>query len=119
MRKADETGGSDGHGSSVQAFSFRRVSGILLRHLYVLRRSWPRLLELAYWPTVQMILWGFVTLFFVQHSSWVAQAAGRADQRRAAVGHPVPRQSRRLGYLHGGDVGAQPGATVRQPAAAL
>jgi ABC-2 type transport system permease protein len=48
----------------------------MLRHLYVLRRSWPRLLELAYWPTVQMILWGFVTLFFVQHSSWVAQAAG-------------------------------------------
>lgn len=58
------------------AFSFRRVSGILLRHLYVLRRSWPRLLDLAYWPTIQMVLWGFVTLFFVQHSSWVAQAAG-------------------------------------------
>jgi len=57
-------------------FSWRRVTAILLRHLYVLRRSWPRLLELAYWPTVQMILWGFVTLFFVQHSSWVAQAAG-------------------------------------------
>ena len=57
-------------------FSWRRVRALLLRHLYVLRSSWPRLLELAYWPTVQMILWGFVTLFFVQHSSWVAQAAG-------------------------------------------
>ncbi len=63
------------HGGGA-AFSFRRVSGILLRHLYVLRRSWPRLLDLAYWPTIQMVLWGFVTLFFVQHSSWVAQAAG-------------------------------------------
>lgn len=58
------------------AQSWRRVSAVLLRHLFVLRRSWPRLLELAYWPTVQMILWGFVTLFFLQHSSWVAQAAG-------------------------------------------
>lgn len=57
-------------------FSWRRVGALLLRHLYVLRGSWPRLLELAYWPTVQMILWGFVTLFFMQHSSWVAQAAG-------------------------------------------
>lgn len=65
-----------GDGRHGQAFSWQRVSAILLRHLYVLRRSWPRLLELAYWPTVQMILWGFVTLFFVQHSSWVAQAAG-------------------------------------------
>ena len=57
-------------------FSWRRVGAIILRHLYVLRRSWPRILELAYWPTVQMILWGFVTLFFLRHSSWVAQAAG-------------------------------------------
>ena len=42
----------------------------------MLRRSWPRTLELAYWPTVQVVLWGFVTSFFMQHSSWVAQAAG-------------------------------------------
>ncbi len=54
----------------------RRIYAIILRHLYVLKRSWPRILELAYWPTVQMILWGFVTTFFVQNSSWVAQAAG-------------------------------------------
>ncbi|HRK95873.1 MAG TPA: ABC transporter permease [Rhodospirillales bacterium] len=56
--------------------SARRVGAIILRHLYVLKRSWPRILELAYWPTVQMILWGFVTSFFLQNSSWVAQAAG-------------------------------------------
>ncbi|CCQ72035.1 ABC transporter permease [Magnetospira sp. QH-2] len=57
-------------------FSWRRVGGIMLRHLYVLRSSWPRLLELAYWPFVQMITWGFVTSFFLEHSSYVAQAAG-------------------------------------------
>ncbi|MEK9726312.1 MAG: ABC transporter permease, partial [Rhodospirillaceae bacterium] len=49
---------------------------MILRHVYVLRRSWPRLLELAYWPTMQLILWGFVTKFFIGHSSWVASAAG-------------------------------------------
>ncbi|MCW8914330.1 MAG: ABC transporter permease [Magnetovibrio sp.] len=57
-------------------FSFRRILAVMLRHLYVLRRSWPRLLELAYWPLIQMILWGFVTKFFMGHSSWVAEAAG-------------------------------------------
>jgi ABC-2 type transport system permease protein len=56
--------------------SRRRITAILLRHLYVLRCSWPRILELAYWPTVQVVLWGFVTSFFLQHSSWVAQAGG-------------------------------------------
>ena len=58
-----------------EVFSWRRVAALLLRHLYVLRRSWPRLLELAYWPTIQMLLWGFITTFFLEHSTWVAQAA--------------------------------------------
>ncbi|MBK8907193.1 MAG: ABC transporter permease [Rhodospirillales bacterium] len=57
-------------------FSWRRVFAVFLRHMYVLRRSWPRILDMAYWPTVQMILWGFVTTFFMGHSSWVAEAAG-------------------------------------------
>jgi ABC-2 type transport system permease protein len=56
-------------------FSWQRVWAMVLRHSYVMRRSWPRLLELIYWPTVQMVMWGFVTTFFMQHSSWVAQAA--------------------------------------------
>ena len=49
---------------------------MVLRHSYLLRSSWPRLLELAYWPTFQLLLWGFITTFFLQHSSWIAQAAG-------------------------------------------
>ncbi|TVR84419.1 MAG: ABC transporter permease [Rhodospirillales bacterium] len=61
---------------SAVAFSWQRVSALMLRHLYILRRSWPRVLDLAYWPTVQMLLWGFITVFFQQHSSWVAEAAG-------------------------------------------
>lgn len=57
-------------------FSPRRIRAMMLRHWYLLRGSWPRLLELAYWPTVQMVLWGFITTFFIQHSTWVAQASG-------------------------------------------
>jgi len=60
----------------VVLFSWRRVWAMILRHLYVLRGSWPRILELMYWPLVQLFLWGFITLFFLQHSSWVAEASG-------------------------------------------
>ncbi len=60
----------------VGGFSWRRIGAMVLRHVYVLRRSWPRILEIAYWPTMQLFLWGFITNFFVQHSSWVASAAG-------------------------------------------
>ncbi|HUN50194.1 MAG TPA: ABC transporter permease [Candidatus Sulfotelmatobacter sp.] len=58
------------------AFSFRRVGAMVLRHWFVLRGSWPRLVELAYWPTVQMVLWGFMTKFLVGQTSYFAQAFG-------------------------------------------
>lgn len=58
------------------AFSPRRVGAMVMRHVYVLRTSWPRLFELAYWPTLQMILWGFISQFLATNSAWVAQAAG-------------------------------------------
>jgi ABC-2 type transport system permease protein len=58
------------------ALSLRRIGAMVLRYLYLLRSSWPRVLEMVYWPTVQMVLWGFITRFFVTQSSWLAQAAG-------------------------------------------
>ncbi len=57
-------------------FSFRRTGVMILRHWYVLRGSVPRLLELAYWPAVQMLTWGFMTEFLVRQTTYVAQAFG-------------------------------------------
>jgi ABC-2 type transport system permease protein len=59
-----------------RAFSPRRVGAMVLRYVYLLRGSWPRIAELIYWPTVQMVLWGFITQFLRTNSSWVAQAGG-------------------------------------------
>ena len=56
--------------------SARRIGAMVLRHAYILRGSWQLLLELAYWPTIQMIIWGFITLFLQTNSSWVANAFG-------------------------------------------
>ena len=53
-----------------------RIFAMVLCYVYLLRRSWPRILELIYWPAVQLILWGFISKFFVEHSSWLAQASG-------------------------------------------
>ncbi len=62
--------------AAARFFSLRRVGAMALRYLYLLRSSGPRMLELFYWPTVQLILWGFITQFFVTNSSWLAQASG-------------------------------------------
>lgn len=53
-----------------------RIGAMVLRHVYLLRTSWPRVFELMYWPTIQMVLWGFITKFLLTNSSYVAQAAG-------------------------------------------
>jgi len=60
----------------VVAFSPGRVWAMLLRYLYILKSSWPRTLELLYWPTLQVLVWGFMSQFFAQNSSYVARAFG-------------------------------------------
>jgi ABC-2 type transport system permease protein len=54
----------------------RRISAVLLRHWYLIVGSWPRFLDLCYWPIVQMILWGFIQSFMMRQSSFFAQAGG-------------------------------------------
>jgi ABC-2 type transport system permease protein len=41
----------------------RRVGAVVLRDYYVLRRSPPRLLEIVYWPLVEVLIWGYVSVF--------------------------------------------------------
>lgn len=57
-------------------FSPARIYAMLLRYLYLLRSSWPRSLELIYWPTLSMVMWGFMSQFLSTNSSWVARAFG-------------------------------------------
>jgi ABC-2 type transport system permease protein len=56
--------------------SLRRIGAIVRRHFYLLVGSMPRLFDLVYWPTVQMILWGFINRYLVGQSSLIAQAGG-------------------------------------------
>ena len=56
--------------------SLMRILAMLLRQFYLYRGSVLRIIELAYWPIVQVLLWGFITQFFLEHSSWLANAAG-------------------------------------------
>jgi len=44
--------------------TLRRIWGLMYRHLSLYRGSWPRLLDLAYWPILQMTIWGFTSSFF-------------------------------------------------------
>jgi ABC-2 type transport system permease protein len=58
------------------AMSPRRVGAMILRHVYVLRGSWPRLIELIYWPIMQILVWGTLSVFLATNSTWIGQAFG-------------------------------------------
>jgi ABC-2 type transport system permease protein len=55
--------------------SLRRIWGLMYRHLALYRRSWPRLLELMYWPVLQMCIWGFTASFIAGRASGPLLAA--------------------------------------------
>jgi len=56
--------------------SLRRIWAMVYRHLCLYRGSWPRILELMYWPVVQMMIWAFVTQYTGRFGGAVAIAAG-------------------------------------------
>ena len=60
-----------GEGSST-----RRIAAMMLRYWYLLRSSWPRLLDLVYWPTVQMVTWGFLQYYIANNAGFFARAGG-------------------------------------------
>jgi ABC-2 type transport system permease protein len=57
-------------------FSPRRTAAMVLRYWYLLRSSFPRLIELIYWPAVQMLMWGFLQSYIAEQASLFAKAGG-------------------------------------------
>jgi ABC-2 type transport system permease protein len=65
---ADTSGGASNgvpsrmpsHTPSSLQLSLQRIGALLLRHWYLISKSPIRIGELTYWPTMQMIMWGFL-----------------------------------------------------------
>jgi ABC-2 type transport system permease protein len=49
---------------------------MLLRYWFLIKGSWPRIFSLMYWPTVSMLMWGFVQKFLTEQGGPIAQAVG-------------------------------------------
>ena len=56
--------------------SARRVGAMIVRYAHLIRGSWVRIVELVYWPFLQMMMWGFMQLYLEQTSTLFAQAGG-------------------------------------------
>src|SRR5215831_658509 len=59
-----------------QGISPAHIGAMILRYWYLLKSSWPRLLELAYWPVLQVITWGFLQTYVAQNANFFLRAGG-------------------------------------------
>src|SRR6186713_752159 len=59
-----------------RGIAWHRIHAMVLRYWYLLMSSWPRLLELVYWPALQIITWGFLQNYIAQTSGFFARAGG-------------------------------------------
>ena len=74
---------------SPPVLSLRRISAMVVRYVLLLKNSWTRIFELVYWPTIQMVLWGFISEFLRGNSTWVAQAAVGNSMPLGRMGTPT------------------------------
>ena len=56
--------------------SWNKIYALSLRQLYLIKGSFPRILDLIYWPTIQIFLWGFISKFFTLNSSYYENTVG-------------------------------------------
>tara|TARA_B110001452_G_scaffold126166_1_gene104748 strand:+ start:892 stop:1683 length:792 start_codon:yes stop_codon:yes gene_type:complete len=56
--------------------NFSRIYGLFLRHFFLIKSSFPRILDLIYWPSIQIILWGFISKFFQTYSDYYNNTVG-------------------------------------------
>ena len=55
---------------------FNQIYALSLRHIYLISSSFPRIVDLIYWPTVQIFLWGFISKFFTLNSEYYSNTVG-------------------------------------------
>jgi len=55
---------------------WHKIYGLSLRHIYLIKSSFPRILDLIYWPSVQVFLWGFISKFFTVSSTYYNNTVG-------------------------------------------
>lgn len=48
-----------------------RIGALVARHLYLYRRSLPRIMEIFYWPFLDLVIWGFITMYLAKYQSSV------------------------------------------------
>ena len=47
---------------------WHRINALLMRHIYLYKRSMPRIMDIFYWPIMELLLWGFLSMYLEKTS---------------------------------------------------
>lgn len=45
---------------------YHRIFALFTRNIYLYKRSFPRMLEIFYWPLLDLLVWGFLTVYLTR-----------------------------------------------------
>jgi len=46
--------------------SLQRVLALFIRNMFLFRRSFPRMMEIFYWPLLDLLVWGFLSVYLAR-----------------------------------------------------
>ena len=50
-------------GGEEAAMNWRHISALVLRYTFLYTRSVPRVIEMFFWPVMDLLVWGFITIY--------------------------------------------------------
>ena len=54
--------------------NWRRVQALVIRYSFLYTRSGPRVLEMIFWPLMDLLVWGYLTKYLMQSSNGVPRS---------------------------------------------
>ena len=56
--------------------SWRRIKAVMMQNTLIMRRSPLRIMELLYWPMIEVVLWGFMSSFLAEQQTDIPGGVG-------------------------------------------
>ena len=76
--------------ASDRFMSWSRVKGVLMQSIYVMKHSPLRIMEMIYWPFIEIILWGFITRYLQDTDAAVPWWRVDPARRGGVLGRVLP-----------------------------
>ena len=68
--------------------NWRRIQALVLRYTFLYTRSVPRVAEMFFWPVMDLLVWGFLTVYLLKAGK------GLPGYVTFLLGRPLPALSR-------------------------